>query len=147
MRNGSNRVVVMTGDGELNEGTNWEACLVASAYGLDNLTLVVDRNQFQANARTEDLVPLDSLHGKFKAFGWRPERIDGHDFQDMDERFSRVPFSAGIPSVIIADTVRGQGLPSISARADRWFMSLTPEEAEELVAELFANAGIEEYQP
>lgn len=136
LREHHNKVVVMTGDGELNEGSNWESLLVANAYALDNLVVVVDRNAFQANMRTEDLIPLESLAAKFTAFGAVPKRVDGHDFAALDAVFSQVPFAAGKPSVIIADTVRGKGLPSIEARADRWFVNFTHDEVEQLLAEL-----------
>jgi len=70
LRQSGSRVFVMLGDGELNEGSVWEACLVAAAHRLDNLVAIVDRNGFQANARTEDLIPLEPLGAKFEAFGW-----------------------------------------------------------------------------
>jgi len=70
-----NSIVVLTGDGELNEGSVWETLLVANAYGLNNLTLVVDRNHFQANIKTEDLIPLEPLADKFSAFGCYFQRI------------------------------------------------------------------------
>src|SRR5262249_27578666 len=75
MSGGSNRVFVVVGDGELNEGSVWEAALVAAARKLDNLVLIVDRNEFQANVRTEDLVPLEPIEAKFAAFGWAADRI------------------------------------------------------------------------
>ena len=80
MRGQDNKVIVITGDGELNEGTVWESLLVASAHKVNNLTLVVDRNHFQANVATEDLIPLEPLAPKFEAFGCEVRRIDGHDF-------------------------------------------------------------------
>ncbi|HTR28759.1 MAG TPA: thiamine pyrophosphate-dependent enzyme [Puia sp.] len=135
LRGSRNRVVVITGDGELNEGSVWETLLVANAYGLDNLTLVVDRNQFQANIRTEELVPLEPLADKFRAFGCTVERIDGHDFSQLERAFATLP-ETGRVRVIIADTVRGKGLPSIEARADRWFCSFTASEVEQLLKEL-----------
>ncbi len=140
LRGTSNRVVVVTGDGELDEGSVWEAILVASAYRLDNLIFVVDRNHFQANAPTEELIPLEPLESKFEAFGCSVARIDGHDFGQMEAAFSRLPFEAGKPSVIIADTVRGKGVPSIEARADRWFCNFTAEEVEALLRELHGRA-------
>lgn len=136
LRGQSNKVVVITGDGELNEGSNWEACLVASAYCLDNLVIVVDRNEFQANIRTEELIPLEPLERKFEAFCGPTHRVDGHDFEAMAAVFGQVPFAEGQPSVIIAETVRGRGLPSIEQRADRWFCNFTHEEVEQLLAEL-----------
>ncbi len=132
-----NRVAVILGDGELNEGSNWEACLTASAYKLDNLIIIIDRNRFQANKKTEELIPLEPLEAKFRAFGLAAETADGHDFEQMDELFSRIPLEHGRPNVVIAETVRGKGLPSIEARADRWFCNFSDEEVELLVKELY----------
>jgi len=132
----NNRIVVITGDGELDEGTVWEALLVASAKKLDNLLFIVDRNHFQANMRTEELIPLEPLVPKFEAFGCHVQRVDGHDFTALERALGNVPFGAGRPSVIIADTVRGRGLPSIEERADRWFCNFTAEEVDALLGEL-----------
>ncbi|MBX7150537.1 transketolase [bacterium] len=139
IRNRSNRVVVIVGDGELNEGSNWEACLVAHAYKLDNLVIVVDRNLFQANMRTEELIPMEPLEYKFSSFGCVPVNIDGHDFEDMESAFKNLPLSESKPSVIIAETVRGKGLPSIEARADRWFCNFSHSEIEQLLSELHTS--------
>jgi transketolase len=136
-----NRVVVMTGDGELNEGSNWEALLVAAAYHLDNLIVIVDRNEFQANLRTEDLVPLEPLEAKFAAFGGAATTVDGHDFPALEAALGRIPYRSGSPSIVIARTRRGRGLPSIEARADRWFCNFTEAEIQQLLKELHGEAG------
>ncbi|OOQ59810.1 transketolase [Mucilaginibacter pedocola] len=136
---GSNKVVCILGDGELNEGTCWEAVLVANAYKLDNLIFVVDRNHFQANMRTEDLIPLEPLADKFEAFGAAVKRINGHSFDALHEAFSAYPFQEGKLNVVIADTVRGKGLPSIQERADRWFCNFNDGEIEQLLEELHGN--------
>lgn len=136
MRGGDNKVVVITGDGELNEGTCWEAFLVAQAYKLDNYIIVVDRNHFQANIRTEELIPLEPLQDKFTAFGFDVQRINGHDFAALEKAFTGLPSGSGKPQVIIADTLRGKGLPSIQERADRWFCNFTHDEIESLLREL-----------
>ncbi|WP_118976209.1 transketolase [Taibaiella koreensis] len=136
VRGGNNKVVCILGDGELNEGTCWEAVLVANAYRLDNLIFIVDRNQFQANMATEDLIPLEPLADKFRAFGAEVKRIDGHSFSALDEALSQYPFCEGKLNVLIADTLRGKGLPSIESRADRWFCNFTTEETEQLLQEL-----------
>lgn len=136
LRGGSNRVFVILGDGELNEGTIWEGALVAAAKHLDNLIAIVDRNGFQANIRTEELLPLEPIENKFAAFGWTTARTDGHDFLAMSETFATIPLAEGAPTVIIADTVRGKGLPSIEARADRWFVNFTHDEVRQLLGEL-----------
>jgi transketolase len=136
LRKGTNRVFVVLGDGELNEGSIWEARLVARSHHLDNLIAVVDRNHFQANMRTEELNPLEPLEEKFEAFGWRTTRTDGHRFDMLEDAFSHLPIEKEHPTVIIADTVRGKGLPSIEQRADRWFVNFTHEEVEMLLREL-----------
>jgi transketolase len=136
LRRGSNRVVVILGDGEINEGSIWESTLVAAAKGLDNLIAIIDRNAFQANIATEDLIPLEPIADKFRAFGWGTERIDGHDFHALEAGLKTIPLASGKPSVIIADTIRGKGLPSISARADRWFCNFSATEISMLLEEL-----------
>lgn len=136
---GDNKVVCILGDGELNEGTCWEALLVANAYKLDNLIFVVDRNQFQANVRTEELIPLEPLADKFEAFGASVKRINGHDFNALSQVFNAYPFEQGKVNVVIADTIRGKGLPSIQERADRWFCNFSANEVEQLLLELHGN--------
>ena len=143
LRGGTNRVFVLLGDGELDEGSVWEACLVAAAQGLDNLVAIVDRNEFQANARTEDLVPLEPLGAKFESFGWSCLAADGHDFESLEDATRRLPFAPGRPSVILARTVRGKGVRSLEARADRWFARFTPDEVEGLLRELRGGARAE----
>lgn len=138
---GPGRTVVVCGDGELNEGSVWEALLVASAQRLNNLVLVIDRNAFQANLPTESLVPLEPLADKFRAFGWSVAQADGHDFDQLAQVFGRLPFRGDRPSVVIADTIRGKGLPSIERRADRWFVSLTDHEVEALLGELHGETA------
>jgi transketolase len=136
LRRQKNKIVVVVGDGELNEGSMWEALLVASAYKLDNLLIVVDRNQFQANMQTEDLIPLKPLPKKFDAFGCIVKKVNGHNFEKMNEVFKKFPFEKDKVSVVIAETVRGKGLPSIEKRADRWFVNFKEEEVEQLLKEL-----------
>ncbi len=139
MRRTPNRVFVVTGDGELDEGSMWEAALVAAAKKLDNLIAIVDRNEFQANFPTEELIPLEPIERKFEAFGWSVRRIDGHSFDQMEQAFSGLPVAYGKPLAIIADTVRGKGLPSIERKADRWFVNFTGEEIEMLLRELHGS--------
>lgn len=136
LRNGKNKIVVILGDGELNEGSVWEGLLVASAHKLNNMIAIIDRNKFQANMRTEDLIPTEPLEKKFEAFGWTPARCDGHDFDELEKVFSKIPFNKESPSVIIAETIRGKGLPSIEERADRWFCNFTHDEIDQLLKEL-----------
>jgi transketolase len=141
LRGGKNRVFVILGDGELDEGSVWEACLVAAALRLDHLIAIVDRNEFQANIRTEELIPLEPIDAKFEAFGWSCRAADGHGFESLEEAFSQLPLRAGRPTAIVARTVRGKGCPSIEARADRWFANFTQPEIEGLLAELHGGSA------
>lgn len=136
IRKQKNKIVVLLGDGELDEGSIWEAALVAGAKKLDNLIAIVDRNFFQANIETEKLIPLNPISDKFEAFGWKVNSVDGHNFEAMETAFSKFPLANEKPSLIIAETARGKGLPSIEARADRWFVNFTNEEVEMLLKEL-----------
>ncbi|MFA7419362.1 MAG: 1-deoxy-D-xylulose-5-phosphate synthase N-terminal domain-containing protein [Melioribacteraceae bacterium] len=136
LKNQTNKIVVVVGDGELNEGSMWEALLVASAYKLDNLLIVVDRNQFQANMQTEDLIPLHPLDKKFEAFGCAASIVNGHNFTELENALASFPFKKEKVSVLIAETVRGKGLPSIERRADRWFANFKDEEVAQLLKEL-----------
>ena len=136
MSGGRSRVFVVMGDGELDEGSVWESLLVASAKRLDNLVIVIDRNEFQANIRTEELIPLEPLAAKFEAFGAAVATVDGHDFDQLEAAFASLPHEILKPTAIIAQTVRGKGLASLERRADRWFVALTDEEVEALLAEL-----------
>jgi transketolase len=140
LRSSPARVFVVLGDGELDEGSVWEALLVASAKRLDNLVAIVDRNELQANMRTEDLVPLEPLQSKFEAFGAYASTVDGHDFAALERAFASLPLGAGRPAAIVAKTVRGKGLPSIEGRVDRWFVDLTGAEVEMLLGELRGGA-------
>jgi transketolase len=136
LRKGSNRVFVLLGDGELDEGSVWEASLVASGLGLENLVAIVDRNGVQANARTEELLPLEPLEAKFRAFGWACRSVDGHNFGALEDVFQTLPLAAGRPSVVVAHTVRGKGVPSLEGRVDRWFARFGAGEVEALIQEL-----------
>jgi len=141
------RVFVIAGDGELDEGSMWEAALVAAAKRLDNLVLVIDRNGFQANVATESLIPLEPLVDKLAAFGFAVTTVDGHDFGALDAAFAGLPAAGGRPCAVVARTVRGKGIPSIEARADRWFVRLSPAELEALTAELHGGASVELASP
>jgi transketolase len=140
MRGSPARVFVVVGDGELDEGSVWEALLVASAHRLDNLVVVVDRNEFQANGPTEAILPIEPIDAKLAAFGARVRAVDGHDFGALDDAFASLPYEAGKPTAVIARTVRGKGLPSLERRADRWFVDFTAEEVASLLDELHGRA-------
>jgi transketolase len=98
--------------------------------------IIVDRNHFQANVMTEDLIPLDPLDKKFEAFGCSTKTVNGHSFKMLEKTISKFPFEENKISVVIAETIRGKGLPSIEKRADRWFVNFKEEEILQLIKEL-----------
>ena len=110
MRREAWRVFVMTGDGELQEGSNWEAAMTAQQYGLDNLTVIVDRNRIQQGDFTENTIRMEPLAARFEAFGFAVVEMDGHDGGALLERFMHLPLEAGKPSCVIARTVKGKGV-------------------------------------
>lgn len=111
------RTFVLTGDGELQEGSNWEAAMAARQYGLDNLTLIVDRNGLQLGDRTENTMGLEPLDQRFRAFGWAVRQVDGHDHAALLDTFDALPFEPGKPNCIIARTHKGHGVSFISDQA------------------------------
>jgi transketolase len=112
------RTFVLCGDGELQEGSNWEAIMTAGNRGLDNLVAIVDRNGLQQGARTEDTNGLDPLDDKFAAFGWGVRTVDGNDVDALLAAFNAVPFTPGRPSCLIAHTVKGRGVSFIEDRVE-----------------------------
>ena len=106
------RVFVLMGDGELNEGSIWEAALSANKYKLDNLIAIVDRNGCNMEGLTEKIMPLEPLEDKWRSFGWAIQTIDGHSVSALFNTLKSVPFELGKPSLIIAKTIKGKGLKS-----------------------------------
>jgi transketolase len=104
------RAFVLTGDGELQEGSNWEAAMSAAHYELDNLTVIVDRNRLQQGDRTENTVRLEPLADKWRAFGWAVAEVDGHDYNALLDAFERLPLTPGKPNCVIAHTRKGKGV-------------------------------------
>ncbi len=104
------RVFTLLGDGELPEGSNWEAALSASHYKLDNLCAIVDKNSLQITAPTKDVMNSDPMDKKFEAFGWAVKEINGNDIDELVAAFDGLPFEHGKPSVIIAHTTKGKGI-------------------------------------
>jgi transketolase len=104
------RVFVMLSDGELDEGSNWEAILFAPQHRLDNLVAIVDYNKIQSLGRVAEVLELAPLADKFRAFRWAVREIDGHDHSQIRAALSSVPWEPGRPSCLIAHTVKGKGV-------------------------------------
>ncbi len=103
-------VYVVTGDGELNEGNIWEAAMFAGKYKLSQLVVFIDRNNIQIDGTTEDVMPLEDLHGKWESFGWHVQEIDGHNVESIRDAASMARAITTKPSVIIAHTIPGKGV-------------------------------------
>ena len=106
--NRNSRVYCLNSDGEMGEGSNWEAILFASHHGLDNLCLLIDRNKLQSIKGTEDTLKLEPLWQKFEAFGWEVKLVNGHCHSDIEEACLAAP--NGCPRVVICDTIKGKGV-------------------------------------
>jgi transketolase len=112
------RTFVLTGDGELQEGSNWEAIMAAAHLGLDNLTAIVDRNRLQQGDATEKTVALEPLGDRWLAFGWSVVDVDGHDVDALVKVLSEVPAVPGRPTCVIARTNKGRGVSFIEDRVE-----------------------------
>ena len=105
------RVFVVMGDGEINEGSVWEAALCAGKHRLSHLTAIIDYNKLQSAGPTREIQDLEPLADKWRAFGFAVEEVDGHDVAALRSIFHRLPFASDRPSTIICHTVKGKGLP------------------------------------
>ncbi len=110
MKGSKARVFVITGDGEINEGSIWEAALSASKHHLSNLTLLIDYNKIQSAGPVADILPLEPLADKWRAFGFAVAEVDGHDVGELQRVLSRLPLETERPSTVICHTVKGKGL-------------------------------------
>ncbi|GGP76142.1 transketolase [Saccharothrix coeruleofusca] len=132
------RVFVVTGDGELDEGSNWEAAQFAAHHQLDNLVAVVDRNGLQQEGRTEQVLGLEPLADKWRAFGWAVSVVNGHDPAAVRTAVTGLIDRRG-PGVLIADTVKGKGVSFMEGQPSWHMGQLTEEQLDAALAELFAG--------
>jgi len=130
------RVFVLTGDGELQEGSNWEAAMAAANYKLDNLVVIIDRNKLQLGDFTENISQLEPLAKKWDSFGWAVNMVDGHNIEAMTNLLSSIPFIKGKPSIVIASTIKGKGLKFAENKVEWHYKVLTKEQYEEIKDEL-----------
>jgi transketolase len=136
MRNEAWRVFVLVGDGELQEGSNWEAAMTAQHYGLDNLIVIVDRNRIQQGDFTESISRMDALPDRWKAFGFATVELDGHNNAALLDRLHALPIERGKPSCIIAHTIKGKGV-SFAENKPAWHHGVpTAEQLSAAAAEL-----------
>jgi transketolase len=130
------RVFTLLGDGELAEGSNWEAAMAAAHYKLDNLVAIIDRNTLQISGRTEEVNQLEPLASKFRAFGFAVCEVDGHNLPELQAVFQHLPFEPGKPNLVLARTVKGKGISFIEDRVDWHHHVPTDEEFATAMSEL-----------
>lgn len=141
------RVFTLLGDGELAEGSNWEASMSAAHYQLDNLVVIIDRNKLQITGPTETVNSLEPLADKFCAFGYAVRETDGHDVTALAALLSATPFEPGKPNLVLAHTVKGKGI-SFMENAKTWHHKVpTAAELQTALAELTAARQSLEEQP
>ena len=124
------RVYVVQGDGETQEGQVWEAAMYAGNHGLDNLTLIIDRNRYQQTDAVAEVQPLDPLDAKLEAFGWNVKEIDGHSLDEVAAALTWAQESGGKPRAIIANTVKGKGVALLEAKQGGWHGKPVPPDEE-----------------
>lgn len=128
----SSHFYVLVGDGELNEGTNWEAAMFAPAHQLDNLTVIVDFNKLQGTGQSCDIMCLEDMLAKWQAFGWDSCRIDGHDCDALLSALDKNNHVTGKPRAVIADTIKGGGV-SFMENDNNWHYRIPTEDEVTLV--------------
>jgi transketolase len=131
------RVFCLVGDGELQEGSNWEALMVGGHRELERLTVIVDRNGLQQGASTEETSRLEPLADKARAFGWAVAEVDGHDHADLLDLFERLPVAPGKPSFVIAHTHKGNPVSFMRDRVE-WHHKVPSAEQRDLALEELA---------
>ena len=130
------KTYVLLGDGELNEGQNWEAIMTAKKYELGNLVAIVDKNGIQNDRFTHEVMDLNPLPEKWKSFGWECFEVDGHDTESLIQVFQSVNFENPIPKVIIADTIKGKGVSFMENNPDFHGKVANPEQLKQAIAEI-----------
>lgn len=125
------KVYVLMGDGELAEGSNWEAASAASMHKLDNMIVFVDRNKLQISGPTTEVMSYEPLDERWRSFGWSVRIIDGHDLESIICNVKQAPFEKGKPSVLIADTIKSKGLSFAEAKVSYHYWKAKPEELEQ----------------
>jgi transketolase len=130
------RVFVLMGDGELAEGSSWEAAAASSMHKLDNLVVFVDRNRLQISGPTIEVMSYEPLDERWKAFGWSVRTINGHDINSIVTNVMEAPFEKGKPSLIIADTIKSKGLSFAEGKLNYHYWKNNPEEMKQAELDL-----------
>jgi len=131
-----NRVFVVMGDGECNEGSVWEAAMFARHKRLDNITAIVDRNHLQGMGDTEKVMRLEPFLKKWFSFGWKGCTVNGHNLKEIQKACTKLPFARNYPTVIIAETVKGKGVSFMEDRLEWHYKSPDKEQLKQALVEL-----------
>lgn len=130
------RVFVLLSDGEMDEGSNWEAFMFAAHHKLDNLVAIIDYNKLQSLTTVERTLGLEPLAEKLRAFGWSVREVDGHDHNQLNQALGSVPWESGKPSVVIAHTIKGKGVSFMENKVEWHYRSPNSEQFAQAMAEL-----------
>lgn len=139
MNQSSARVYTVMGDGELAEGSVWEGAMAASQYKLDNLCAVVDRNRLQISGNTEDVMHHDNLCHRFESFGWHVISVDGNSIEELNKAFDQAKTVKGMPTVVIANTIKGYGSSVMENKANWHHKVPTEDEVKQIMSDLEAR--------
>lgn len=138
MTDGGFRVYVVLGDGEIQEGQVWEAAMCAAKYRLSNLTAILDRNHLQVDGPTEEVMPIESVVPKWRAFGWHVLEVDGHDVGQLLSAYDQALARKNQPTIIVAETVKGKGVTFAEGKTEWHSKTLEPEQVRIALEELEA---------
>ncbi|HEY8427401.1 MAG TPA: transketolase [Sandaracinaceae bacterium] len=139
------RVWCMLGDGEMQEGQVWEAVMSAGKYRVDNLVAILDHNKAQIDGLVQDVMPIEPIEEKLRAFGWLTRRIDGHDYGAILDAYEWAEVREGAPKMIVADTIKGKGVSFMESDLVKWHgVAPSREQCMKAVAELRTSIGYEE---
>lgn len=135
--NKQNKVYVLLSDGELDEGSNWEAILFAGHHQLSSLSVIVDYNKLQGYGKTEEVLDLEPLRDKFAAFRWNTYETDGHDSSELVKVFNKIKKTdSNQPHAIIAHTIKGKGVPFFEGKFASHYHSITKETKQQILTDL-----------
>lgn len=135
-----NKVYVLISDGELNEGSNWEAIMFAAHHCLHNLIVILDNNEFQGYSSTKNVINLSPLSKKLEDFGWNVYKIDGHNFLNMENVFNKIKNNKNKkPNFIIAKTIKGKGLPGFEGKFESHYKSIDQKTKETILKSFDIN--------
>ena len=130
------RVFVLLSDAELNEGSTWEAVMFAAHYNLDNLTAIIDDNNYQGFGRASEVIKMQPLNKKFESFDWKSRTIDGHNIEQIYKALNEIPLEKNVPSVIIAKTRTAKGISFLENKQEAHYFPLSEEQYKKAVDDI-----------